>query len=397
MSFHEHQMARLRELYPSSDPASLLQGVYAQGFSANEYFRTNPDLVEAGLDEASAAYHYLSCGALQEQRRFNAFINDGDRSWIAALEAFPLDGPASRMLLVNLMLNRIWSDRSPFDAEQGMCAEFLAVCSRKAIRPLLMIGDSHCQAYLVPQEIGGNVYVPLAMVCHGGSAAGLANPDSKSGFGTSITRFFDTHGELIRESALPCFFKFGQVDAEFVWVFKRAQRHETSWSIADFEVFAANAVTRYMDFLEHLSAAHGLADQTRVLSIFPPTLSDASWHKGYVNARIGQLESDMAGDVLSEKVRQLSIPTQRERTRLHALWNALVMTECARRGLLHVDDFHMLLDQRGLVDHAYTAGHDGADHHLAVALMGGVARNIFDRYAKTTVASGHEDSGKGNG
>src|SRR6185312_15339338 len=97
MSFHEHQLARLRELYPSSDPASLLEAAYAQGFSANEYFRTNPDLVEAGLDEAGAAYHYLSCGGLQEQRRFNSSINDGDRSWMAALEAFPLDSPASRM------------------------------------------------------------------------------------------------------------------------------------------------------------------------------------------------------------------------------------------------------------------------------------------------------------
>lgn len=390
MSFHEHELARLRELYPSSDPAALLQAAGALGFSANEYLRTNHDLVEAGLDENGATYHYLSCGALHEQRRFNAFTKEGGPSWIAALETFPLDGPASRMLLVNLMLNRIWSDRLPLDAGHGMCAEFLAVCRRKAIRPLLMIGDSHCQAYLLPQEIGGNVYIPLPMVCHGGSAAGLANSGSKSGFGTSITHFFDAHGGLIRDSELPCFFKFGQVDAEFVWIFKRAQRHETHWSVSDFEAFAGNAVTRYMDFIGHLSAAHGLVDQLRILSIFPPTLSDASWHKGYVNARIGRLESDMAGDVLSEKVRQLSIPTQRQRTRLHALWNALVMTECARRGLTYVDDFQMLLDQRGLVDDAYTAGHDGADHHLAVALMGGVVRNIFERYAKTAVASGDE-------
>jgi hypothetical protein len=92
----------------------------------------------------------------------------------------------------------------------------------------------------------------------------------------------------------------------------------------------------------------------------------------------------MAEDVLSARVRRLSIPTQRERTRLHALWNALVMTECARRGLLYVDDFQMLLDQRGLVRSAFVAGHDGADHHLAVALMGGVARNVFERYATAT-------------
>jgi hypothetical protein len=395
MSFHEHQLTRLRELYPSSSPATLLQVACALGFSAGEYFRTNPDLVDAGLDETDAAYHYLSCGGPDEQRRFNAYVKAGDPSWIAALETFPLDSPASRMLLVNLMLNRIWSERSPLEAGQGMCVEFLDICRRKPIRPILVIGDSHCQAYLVPQEIGGIVYVPLPMVCHGGSAAGLANPDSKSGFGESITRFFDAHGALLREFRLPCFFKFGQVDAEFVWIFKRAQRHETQWSMAEFETFARNGATRYMDFIEHLATTHGLADQVRVLSIFPPTLSDASWHKGYVNARIGRLESDMAGDILSEKVRQLSIPTQRERTRLHALWNALIMMECARRGLLHVDDFQMLLDHRGLVDSIYTAGHDGADHHLAVASMGGVARSIFGRYAATTDTSRASGNGRG--
>ncbi|HVX05174.1 MAG TPA: hypothetical protein VHA71_08655 [Rhodanobacteraceae bacterium] len=393
MPFDEHQLARLLELYPSSNPEALLHATAALGFSVDEYFRTNPDLKEAGLDEAGAAYHYLSCGALHEQRRFNSCVQEGDRSWIAALQVFPLDSPASRMLLVNLMLNRIWSDRLPLDAGHGTCREFLEVCRRKAIRPVLMIGDSHCQAYLVPQEIGTIVHIPLQMVCHGGSAAGLANPDSKSGFGGAIARFFDTHADLIREFELPCFFKFGQVDAEFVWIFKRAQRRETRWSAAGFEAFARNAVARYMDFLERLSAAHGLVGQVRVLSIFPPTLSDASWHKGYVNARIRRLESDMEEDVLSERVRDLSIPTQRERTRLHALWNALVMAECARRGLLYVDDFQALLDHRGLVDDAYTAGHDGADHHLAVAVMGGVVRNIFKRYATTADAPGDDGPG----
>lgn len=384
MPFHGHESILLRELYPSSDPDALIGIVAALGFSAGEYLRSNPDLADAGLDEAGATFHYLSCGAPAEQRRFDVSAGAGDRSWIAALEVFPLDSAASRMLLVNLMLNRIWSDRSPLDARQGVGRDFLAACRLKGIRPVLMIGDSHCQAYLVPQEIGGIVHIPLPMVCHGGSAAGLANPDSRSGFGASITRFFDVHGGLIKDFEVPCFFKFGQVDAEFVWIFRRAQRDETRWSMAEFEAFAGNAVSRYMEFLERLSMAHALVEQVRVLSIFPPTLSDASWHKGYVNARIGRLESDMAEDVLSARVRRLSIPTQRERTRLHALWNALVMTECARRGLLYVDDFQMLLDQRGLVRSAFVAGHDGADHHLAVALMGGVARNVFERYATAT-------------
>lgn len=69
------------------------------------------------------------------------------------------------------------------------------------------------------------------------------------------------------------------------------------------------------------------------------------------------------------------------------------MAECARRGLLYVDDFQALLDHRGLVDDAYTAGHDGADHHLAVAVMGGVVRNIFKRYATTADAPGDDGPG----
>ena len=52
----------------------------------------------------------------------------------------------------------------------------------------------------------------------------------------------------------------------------------------------------------------------------------------------------------------------------------------------------MLLDHRGLVDGAFTTGHDGADHHLAVSLMGGVTRNIFGRHAATagiSIRAGH--------
>lgn len=381
MRLHEYQMQRLSELYASLNPVELLDAIGALGFSAQEYLLANRDLVDAGLDEPGATYHYLTCGGLAERRRFNASGATSKQSWLAALDAFPVDQPESRILLVNLLLNRIWSDGSPLDASHGVDVELLKVCRRKAIRPVLIVGDSHCQAYLVPHEIAGIVHVPLHVVCHAGSAAGLANPHSRSGFGMQITKMFDRDASTIRDFGLPCFFKFGQVDAEFVWVFKRVQQGKIEWEAADFEQFACSAVSSYMDFVERLANTHQLTDHMRVMSVFPPTLSDTSWHAGYVNARVGRLESDLSRVVLAEKIKKLSIPTQRERTRLHALWNALVMRECACRGLLYVDDFQILLGYTGLVDSNYTLGHDGADHHLDVALMDGTASSIFARYA----------------
>lgn len=384
MQFDAGQTQRLTELYPAMDLSALIERVEAFGFSACGYLARNADLVAAGLDENTAAFHYLSQGAVVEQRRFARCEGAQAGAWIEALKMFPLEAPAACRLLANLLFNRYVDDQLTLTREVAGWQAFFAACQDRPVHPVLVIGDSHSEAYMVPRVIGGRVHVPVHLLCSGGSAAGLANPNSKSGYGTDVREILKLWASLVKDFRLPLFFKFGQVDAEFVWVFKRVRCGAIDWSMAEFEAFAEDAVGRYLAFVEQLSDTHDLAGHVRVLSIFPPTLSDTAWQAGYVNAHIGYLESDAALATLSEQVKRISIPTQPERTRLHALWNAIVMRECARRGLLYVDDFQPLIGGQGVVDARYMLGHDGANHHLRFDLLDDVVASIFDRYASVS-------------
>jgi hypothetical protein len=241
-----------------------------------------------------------------------------------------------------------------------------------------MIGDSHSQLYfhaISPYRpaLGFNLN------CSGGTARGLRNEKSRSGYGVRVLDWLTKAAPFIESERLPVFFKFGQVDVEFAYIFERVRSGQRAFSFADFEAFADSSVNGYLSFLSQV-ARHVRPELIRVCSIFPPTLSDACWSDGYVNAHIGFLEGEDDPDALRRRVMNLEIPNLRRRTDMHSFFNGELRKACARAGHLFVDDFSPLLGPNGTVDSSFMRTHDGTDHHLSVNAPDPVLTSLIDRY-----------------
>jgi hypothetical protein len=238
-----------------------------------------------------------------------------------------------------------------------------ALAGAGRFHPFFVIGDSHSRLYGHEIVVGDIVMIPLNLLCTGGSAIGLGRPDSKSNYGERLLNWA-TQAELDDDESSPAIFvKFGQVDVEFVWTFRRIRQGATDFSMSDFDEFAAESVTSYGRFLDDLMKLVP-TQRLRICSIFPPTLSDAAWSRGYVNAHIGFLEGDRDIAALSEAVRELKIPSQPVRTQLHRNYNARLQAMCQQRGLTFVDDFNPLLDGGATIAPRFVEGHAGDTHHI---------------------------------
>lgn len=226
-----------------------------------------------------------------------------------------------------------------------------------------MIGDSHSRLCIHYDLPGRGEAAPLHLLCSGGSAAGLNNVNSRSQYGIRLKEWALTTRDVINEFNLPVFLKFGQVDAEFVSVFKRIEKSEKLFSLDNFELFCRNSVKNYFEFIDEISEIIEPA-LLRICTIFPPTLSSAAWSLGYVNAHVGFLESDDDLEYLSQSVQKLQIPGLRIRTNLHAIFNAELQRQSARRNIAFMNDFSALVSGNGVIDGKFMVGHRGDDHHL---------------------------------
>ncbi|QDI83148.1 hypothetical protein E8E01_23415 [Methylorubrum populi] len=248
---------------------------------------------------------------------------------------------------------RTWSDRqSPRSWRR------IASALRSRGRPFVVIGDSHSANYrrVLVDERGH--HIPLNFQMFAASAAGLANPQSRSGWNKRIERIRD---EILPNlpRGTPVFLKFGQVDVEFVHAFKRMQEKRFGFDVEEFRAFAQRTVDRYISFI----LAAGLREAI-VLSINPPTLTDDGWRKGYANAHIrGKAHYDLTPEDQAE-FEQLEVPDMLTRTGLHRLFNTMLAERCAEKGLAWFNDFDRYLGLDGVIDPVFNALWDGRDHHV---------------------------------
>lgn len=225
-------------------------------------------------------------------------------------------------------------------------------------RPLIMIGDSHTGPYNLPFCRREKWFFPLRFLCGAGSALGLANPTSRNGYGPRVKLLLP---KALRAS-LPIVLKFGQVDIEFVYTFHRVRDGKTQYDPADCEAFCVRSADAYMDFLTEAVAA---ADRHRIMiaTVFPPSLSDADWRRGYVNGHVVSLEADQSIEAIADGVRSIQIPDLVERTRVHAFYNARLEAAARQAGFGFVDDFSPLLSCFGVLDNHFSIGDD---HHVYI-------------------------------
>jgi hypothetical protein len=237
----------------------------------------------------------------------------------------------------------------------------IAAARRMGGAPYAVVGDSHSTHLVRHGRREGRWLLPLHRLCTGASARGLANPEASAQAGAKVRAFL---GHLAT-APMPTLFKFGQVDLEFVFTFKRLESSENAFDEAAFDAFADETVERYVAFLaEGVPAV--LRPLARVAGVFPPALSDAAWRQGYVNAHIAALHGP-ADPAALDRLAGLEIPPLAVRTRLHARFNARLFEAAGAAGFSVLDGFEALLGPDGTLAPRFLGRARGANHHLGYA------------------------------
>ncbi len=229
--------------------------------------------------------------------------------------------------------------------------------------PYAVIGDSHSAQLVRRSSRNGRWLLPLHWLCHAASARGLANAEGRSGASGVVRRALEVSGAL----GIPAVLKFGQVDLEFVYAFKRIEEDRLAFDPDHYDAFVDETVARYADALADLAPA-ARRERIAVASVFPPSLSDRAWRNGYVNAAAADLHASTSGVKdegvdLRRAVSRLSIPDLRIRTAAHARFNARLKAAADALGFSYLDQFQSFLGADGLLK-PNLRGAGGADHHL---------------------------------
>jgi hypothetical protein len=326
---------------------SLLQA----GFDTSGYLQRNPDLVALGTDPQTISEHYARFGVFEGRASSGMLRHDAVRDLV--------QDTAGRQLAAALVLDdcsRVAADWDPQTFNQ-----VAQKWGGLGATPILVIGDSHAEAYRCIAIDETHWIVPIVLTCRAGSAQGLMNPASRSGYGQRIRSFLAT------AVALPTVWKFGQVDTEFVWTHKWVRQVEQGGSVAfdraAYGSFAETMVDRYVQFLTDVVPSSARV-RHYVASIFPPTLSDAHVAAGYANAHVHSLESDKPLNEFHQQVMQLEIPALDTRTNLHSETTDLMLRCAGEAGFQTLRDDLPMLGSHGLAAEELTVIGQGSDHHL---------------------------------
>ncbi|HTK35258.1 MAG TPA: hypothetical protein VL358_08250 [Caulobacteraceae bacterium] len=245
---------------------------------------------------------------------------------------------------------------------RGRALALVAAQRARGAAPIAVVGDSH-SAQLVRRAWRGERWMlPLHLLCTGASARGLDNPEAASGAGARVRAFLDT----LASTPMPVVFKFGQVDVEFVFAFKRLETGAVAFDGKAFEAFADETIARYLAFLAMVTPP-ALRPHARVAGLFPPALSDAAWRKGYVNAHIAALHGPADPKALAEGLARLELPSLAERTALHKAFNRRLFAAALAAGFAPLFGFDALLGPDGTAATRFLGKARGANHHLGYA------------------------------
>lgn len=330
------------------------------GFSERDYRDAHADLVEACPDPREALLHFFRHG-IDELRLYPLTLDlDGFR----ALAGCGIEDQEFLVgLLSSLVTTALGSDGAREASAAGEQQSLLATAASLGARPYVVIGDSHSHHYRRRDIRGGEWLLPIHLLCSAGSAMGLDNPSSQSGYGRRIGAFAETWADWCATRGIPILLKLGQVDVEFVYNFKRIRDGRFRFEEPEFHEFCRFSTERYFRFLSRIFPAEARSG-VHVLSVHPPALSDEMWRSGYVNAHVAALQSALPLDMLREGLERLDVPDLPTRTRMHAFYNMLVEARCDEHGFRYVDDFSPFVSASGTLDPRFIPRGRGRDHHL---------------------------------
>jgi hypothetical protein len=274
---------------------------------------------------------------------------------VAAGKGFGADRPHAAS-----PFEKAWAELAREAASSGNVARLRALVPDGA-RPHAVIGDSHSRLLIRrSRRADGAWLAPLWWLETGASARGLGQADARSGAGRRVRAAIN---QVLDLPDVPVLLKFGQVDVEFVQVFKRLEAGQLAFEPGAFQTFVDETVSRYATFLADAVSA---ADRGRVhvCSLFPPTLSEAAWRTGYVNAHLAELHGPAEQQGLADRLSRLTLPSLAERTALHTVFNTVLASTVTAQGFAFSNDQTPFLGADGVVDPVYVGPAAGADHHL---------------------------------
>ena len=167
----------------------------------------------------------------------------------------------------------------------------------------LIIGDSHTNC--LPFEN----YTHL--LCSAGSAKGLNNPNSISGYNNLIIN------NINNNNYKHLFFLFGGVDIDFSFIHNLLQNPELNY-----KKFNITVISNYLEFIKNNFHNKSVI----ILSVGLPVLDDEHLRKGLLNAHINTLESiDLTK--LEHNLLHVDLPDILKRTEITLDFNQQLKTE----------------------------------------------------------------------
>jgi hypothetical protein len=370
--------ASLCEPVSATEFMDLLRRV---GFSAEAYRNAYADLAATNWDARKTLSHLFHHG-LDERRVAPLNL---DKHALVALARLPLSRGAFKAKLLTFLSHHLFDY---VDGPDGIAIVehwgTIQDLAREGGYPYFIAGDSHSSHYALTGARYDDWMLPIHLLCTAGSATGLANPRSRSGYGRRLEQAVHLIRELPGSDAVPFLLQFGQVDLEFVFHYRRVRDGRRTLDMDDYKMFCDVVLDQYTRFVAELFPA---ANRSRVflVSLFPPALSDAAWHEGYVNTDVVHREAAISVENLRRGIRDIEIANLHQRTAMHAYFNDKLRAACEQHGFGYVDGMTPFLGADGLIDPRYVIPETrGADHHLDARQTYRAIRNLIWRCIDAT-------------
>lgn len=253
----------------------------------------------------------------------------------------------------------------------------MLTCQLFGALPYFVIGDSHSRLYQHHGLLCSSGWLlPISITCSGGSARGLANNNSRLKYGERLRQFYQRIHPAIAQG-FKCFFKFGQVDLEYLFNFRWAQEGGRQFNEDKFIAYGDESIHRYIGYLSGLIPAD-VRKHIHVCSVSLPALADHACKKTYLEgifAFTPQSQDEIAK--LRPAFDNLEIPDIKTRSRLHLEFNQRLQNKAERAGFSFSNDAILFLDDNtGMAKDIFTRKSAGQDVHIdrtepALALMSG--------------------------
>ena len=357
---HEWERSQAIHFAPSH-PHTLYALMEKAGFSPDVYRNHAQDLIDGLPSDDFSAMHFVQFmdSEVRSPRYFPIHLNPNGLHAIA--DAFTFRNKYKASLIRHLIQAQIDFNPSCVEHEEFWFS-ILGVIKRIG-NPIVFIGDSHTRVFRQTVTDRGSIIIPLNLLCGGGSAIGLPNMTSRSGYGARIKAAMGAITSAAERTLMrvPVCLKFGQVDIEFVHTFRRAQRMEETPSTQKFEDFCDQVITAYVIWV----AQFKLRD-IHILGVNPPCIKDAYVHEAYniqartyVNGGVADAANGTQLDDILAGFDTLKFPNQRERTKNSKLFNTKLKSECNEHAINYVCNFDDFIGTDGCIEPKYACASDG--------------------------------------